>query len=222
MPSFHLLAARLKGSSLSAGAEVAPSTRLHLVHRAVPTPRAWYIARQTDAFHNIQVLIQRVYQAPHFAVDLTPPNLPFTFIPQADVQDGLGSQSHTRWKGLASILTALESLGIQQQQNGSCSSLAHSRSSRPPATDVQMHSRSDPISLGGRPASLHPFLAHLVTRSNPGRPGLLYAPAHPTSRLCDCNALVGWSVACVAVPQLDSNLTGTTLRDYCVCTNALR
>ena len=222
MPSFHLLAARLKGSSLSVGAEVAPSSRLHLVHRPVPTPRAWYIARQTDTLHSIHVLIQRVYQAPQLAAHLTPPNLPLSFILRPDVQDGLGSKSHTRWKGLASILTALESLGIQQQQNGSCSSLAHSRSSRPPAPDVQMHSRSDPISLGGRPAWLHPFLVHLVTRSNPGLPELLYAPAHPTSRLCECDALVGWSVACVAVPQLDSNLTGTTLRDYCICTNALR
>jgi hypothetical protein len=148
----YLLAARLKGSYVSAGAEVAPSSRLHLVHRAVPTPRTWYIARQTDTFHSIHVLTQRVYQAPQLAAHLTPPNLPLPFIPRPDVQDGLGSKSHTRWKGLASILTALESLGIQQQQNGSCSSLAHSRSSRPPATDVQMHSRSDPISLGGRPA----------------------------------------------------------------------
>ena len=44
------------------------------------------------------------------------------------------------WLGLH--LTVLESLGRQQQQD---SSLAHSRSSRPSATDMQVHTGSDPI-----------------------------------------------------------------------------
>lgn len=96
-------------------------------------------------------------------------------------------------------LTVLESLGRQQQQN---SSFAHSRSSRPPATDVQMHTGSDPISLGG---DLHPFLAYLVTRSNPGLPWQSIR-AILRSLFCDCDALVGWiSRVCCATIRLQSH-----------------
>ena len=102
----------------------------------------------------------RVYQSPHFAINLTPPNLPRTFTPRPTSKTGLVPKPQVSLCEVEKLGQPFNRLGSSWCTETPDRSLAHSRSSRPPATNVQMHARSDPISLGG---DLH----HLVTRSNP-------------------------------------------------------
>jgi len=89
------------------------------VQRAVATPRARHIDHQTDTVHGIHVLIQRVYQTPHFAVDLRRPICLSHSSPGRRPRRAW-FQSHKcllcEVERLGLHLTALETLGIQQQQ----------------------------------------------------------------------------------------------------------
>lgn len=110
----------------------------------------------------------------------TPPNLPLTFIPRPTSKTGLVPKPLAPLVPGGKAWPPFNRLGISWYTATADSSLAHSRSSRPPATNVQMHTGSDPISLGG---DLHPFLAHLVTRSNPACLGY-YTRLHILHRSC--------------------------------------
>jgi hypothetical protein len=177
----HLLAARLKGSNVSAGAELTPSRRPHLsnVSSSSNTPGLVYC---TSNRHCPRYTCTHPACIPSSALRRppTPPNLPLTFIPRPTSKTGLVPKPQVPLVRGGKAWPPFNRLGNSWYTATADRSLAHSRSSRPPATNVQMHTGSDPISLGG---DLHPFLAHLVTRSNPACLGY-YTRLHFLHRSC--------------------------------------
>jgi hypothetical protein len=112
----------------------------------------------------VDMYIRSTYTAAHLAINLSPPNLPPTFTPGPEVQDGLGANARNSWPSLSRVCHSFNRLGIHSRSSSSASAtkpIPDLPALPSQSADARSH---DPMSLGG---NRRPWLAHLVTRSNP-------------------------------------------------------
>jgi hypothetical protein len=173
-----------------------------LAARPFPVTRKWYIAslanNHNGTVHRRHVHPVHGHQAAHLAIDLSPPNLPPTFTPGPEVQDGLGANARSSWPSLSRVCHSFNRLGIHSRSSSSVSA------TKPipdlPALPSQSAERSH---LAWRQPA--PIACPSRNEKQSSLPWRLYGVACLLSYILTCDALVGWRSDAVTVPQLDPN-----------------
>jgi hypothetical protein len=69
----------------------------------------------------VDMYIQATHTAARLAINLSPPNLPPTFTPGPEVQDGLGANARNSWPSLSRVCHSFNRLGIHSRSSSSAS-----------------------------------------------------------------------------------------------------
>jgi hypothetical protein len=168
---------------------MARSSRPHLSNVPFQHPGSG-ILRHGNTLSTVFVYMSSMYTKLRTSPAASRRSISLSHSPQADVQDGLGPKATSASVLAQKAWPIFNRLGSSWYNSCSRHQLCPFQIFPCSRHSVQMHTRSDPISLGG---DLHPFHAYLVTRSNPAWLGNYTCLPSNTRTICDCDALVGWT-----------------------------